>query len=301
MNKFSFIYLVLVYLLFAVYTYFGEINFEYQIIGCFLLILLFGIPHGAIDHIVYKTQNNISNLKFFSFYLSLIILYTICWFIFPKWCLIIFLLLSSYHFGESQFSEFKFNSILKKITSISCGIIVISSLIYYNQTELVKLSNMYMDTQVFTAIFKSPFIEISFYSSSILFILFILYEFVFHSNKLEDLFTILFEMILIHVTFYLFSVLIGFTLYFIFLHSLKVLKQEYQFLKKITNNLSPTEFVKMLLPFTGLSIFFLITFYVGVMTGTLNISTFLFLIIGISVITLPHVFIMANFYNSKVQ
>tara|TARA_B100000614_G_C14482801_1_gene467407 strand:- start:167 stop:643 length:477 start_codon:yes stop_codon:yes gene_type:complete len=158
-----------------------------------------------------------------------------------------------------------------------------------------------MDTQVFTAIFKSPFIEISFYSSSILFILFILYEFVFHSNKLEDLFTILFEMILIHVTFYLFSVLIGFTLYFIFLHSLKVLKQEYQFLKKITNNLSPTEFVKMLLPFTGLSIFFLITFYVGVMTGTLNISTFLFLIIGISVITLPHVFIMANFYNSKVQ
>ena len=301
MNKFSFIYLVLVYLLFAVYTYFGEINFEYQIIGCFLLILLFGIPHGAIDHIVYKTQNNISNLKFFSFYLSLIILYTICWFIFPKWCLIIFLLLSSYHFGESQFSEFKFNSILKKITFISCGIIVISSLIYYNQTELVKLSNMYMDTQVFTTIFKSPLIEISFYSSSILFILFILYEFVFHNNKLEDLFTILFEMILIHVTFYLFSVLIGFTLYFIFLHSLKVLKQEYQFLKKITNNLSPTEFVKMLFPFTGLSIFFLITFYVGVLTGTLNISTFLFLIIGISVITLPHVFIMANFYNSKVQ
>ena len=301
MNKFSFIYLVFIYLLFAVYTYFGEINFEYQIIGCFLLILLFGIPHGAIDHIVYKTQNNISNFKFFSFYLSLIILYTICWFIFPKLCLIMFLLLSAYHFGESQFSEFKFNSIPKKLTSIFCGTIVISSLIYYNQNELVKLSNMYMDTQVFTSIFKSPFIEISFYSSSVLFLLFILFEFLFHSNKLDDLFTILFEMILIHVTFYLFSVLIGFTLYFIFLHSLKVLKQEYQFLKKYTRNLRPTEFVKMLLPFTGLSIFFLIIFYIGIVIGFLNISTFLFLIIGISVITLPHVFIMANFYNTKIQ
>lgn len=301
MNKFSFIYLVFIYLLFAVYTYFGEINFEYQIIGCFLLILLFGIPHGAIDHIVYKTQNNISNFKFFSFYLSLIILYTVCWFIFPKWCLIMFLLLSAYHFGESQFSEFKFNSIPKKLTSIFCGIIVISSLIYYNQNELVKLSNMYMDTQVFTSIFKSPFIEISFYSSSVLFLLFILFEFLFHSNKLDDLFTILFEMILIHVTFYLFSVLIGFTLYFIFLHSLKVLKQEYQFLKKNTSNLRPSEFVKMLLPFTGLSIFFLIIFYIGIVIGFLDISTFLFLIIGISVITLPHVFIMANFYNNKVQ
>lgn len=301
MNKFSFIYLVFIYLLFAVYTYFGEINFEYQIIGCFLLILLFGIPHGAIDHIVYKTQNNISNLKFFSFYLSLIILYTVCWFIFPKWCLVMFLLLSSYHFGESQFSEFKFNSIPKKLTSILCGIIIISSLIYYNQTELVKLSNMYMDTQVFASIFKSPYIEILFYFSGVLFLLFILFEFLFHSNKLDDLFTILFEMILIHVTFYLFSVLIGFTLYFIFLHSLKVLKQEYQFLKKNTSDLRPTNFVKMLLPFTGLSIFFLIIFYISIVIGLLNISTFLFLIIGISVITLPHVFIMANFYNSKVQ
>ena len=63
MINFSFIYLVFIYLLFVVYTYFGEINFEYQIIGCFLLILLFGIPHGAIDHIVYRKQNNISNLK----------------------------------------------------------------------------------------------------------------------------------------------------------------------------------------------------------------------------------------------
>jgi len=301
MNKFSFIYLAFIYLLFAVYTYFGEINFEYQIIGCFLLILLFGIPHGAIDHIVYKTQNNISNLKFFSFYLSLIILYSVSWFIFPKWCLIMFLLLSAYHFGESQFSEFKFNSIPKKLTSIFCGIIIISSLIYYNQTELVKLSNMYIDTQIFTSIFKSHFIEISFFSSSVLFLLLILFEFLFHSNKLDDLFTILFEMILIHVTFYLFSVLIGFTLYFIFLHSLKVLKQEYQFLKKNTGKLRPTEFVKMLLPFTGLSILFLTIFYIGIVIGIINISTFLFLIIGISVITLPHVFIMANFYNSKAQ
>ena len=300
MTKFSFIYLVLIYLLFAVYTYFGEINFEYQTIGCFLLILLFGIPHGAIDHIVYRTQNNISNLKFFSFYLSLIISYTVCWFIFPKLCLILFLLLSAYHFGESQFSEFKFNSIPKKLTSIFCGIVVISSLIYYNQTELVKLSNMYIDTQVFSSIFKDPFIEIAFYSSSVLFLLFVLFEFLFHSNKLDDLFTILFEMILIHVTFYLFSVLIGFTLYFIFLHSLKVLKQEYQFLKKNTSNLRPTEFVKMLLPFTALSVLFLIVFYVCILTGLLDVSTFLFLVVGISVITLPHVFIMANFYNRRV-
>ena len=301
MNKFSFLYLVFIYLLFAVYTYFGDINFEYQIIGCFLLIILFGIPHGAIDHIVYKTQNNISNIKFYTFYLSLIVLYTVFWFIFPKWCLILFLLLSAYHFGESQFSEFNFNSLFKKLSSIFCGMIVISSLIYYNQSELIKLSNMYSDTKVFESVFNSSIIEVSFYTSIILFLLLLLYEFVFNNNNIDDIFTILFEMILIHVTFYLFSVLIGFTLYFIFLHSLKVLKQEFQFLKKNTGDLTIKRFIIMLLPFTALSIFFLLVFYIGIVTGLLKISTFLFLIVGISVITLPHVFIMANFYNNKVH
>ena len=301
MNKFSFLYLVFIYLLFAVYTYFGDINFDYQIIGCFLLIILFGIPHGAIDHIVYKTQNNISNIKFYTFYLSLIVLYTVFWFIFPKWCLILFLLLSAYHFGESQFSEFNFNSLFKKLSSIFCGMIVISSLIYYNQSELIKLSNMYSDTKVFESVFNSSIIEVSFYTSIILFLLLLLYEFVFNNNNIDDLFTILFEMILIHVTFYLFSVLIGFTLYFIFLHSLKVLKQEFQFLKKNTGDLTIKRFIIMLLPFTALSIFFLLVFYIGIVTGLLKISTFLFLIVGISVITLPHVFIMANFYNNKVH
>lgn len=301
MNKFSFLYLVFIYLLFAVYTYFGDINFEYQIIGCFLLIILFGIPHGAIDHIVYKTQNKISNIKFYTFYLSLIVLYTVFWFIFPKWCLILFLLLSAYHFGESQFSDFNFNSVLKKLSSIFCGMIVISSLIYYNQSELINLSNMYSDTKVFEAVFSSSIIEVSFYTSIILFLLLLLYEFVFNNSKIDDLFTILFEMILIHVTFYLFSVLIGFTLYFIFLHSLKVLKQEFQFLKKNTGDLTIKRFIIMLLPFTALSMFFLLFFYIGIITGLLKISTFLFLIVGISVITLPHVFIMANFYNNKVH
>ena len=101
--------------------------------------------------------------------------------------------------------------------------IVISSLIYYNQSELIKLSNMYSDTKVFESVFNASIIEVSFYTSIILFFLLLLYEFVFNNNNIDDLFTILFEMILIHVTFYLFSVLIGFTLYFIFLHSLKVL------------------------------------------------------------------------------
>ena len=160
---------------------------------------------------------------------------------------------------------------------------------------------MYSDTKVFESVFNSSIIEVSFYTSIILFLLLLLYEFVFNNNNIDDLFTILFEMILIHVTFYLFSVLIGFTLYFIFLHSLKVLKQEFQFLKKNTGDLTIKRFIIMLLPFTALSMCFLLVFYIGIVTGLLKISTFLFLIVGISVITLPHVFIMANFYNNKVH
>ena len=50
---------------------------------------------------------------------------------------------------------------------------------------------------------------------------------------------------------------------------------------------------------TLLSIVFMVVFLFLMNFGFINISVFLFSIIGISVITLPHAIIMTNFYNKK--
>ena len=102
MNKFSFLYLVFIYLLASVYTLHNDIVIEHQIIGSFLLISLIGIPHGAIDNVILQSEYKMSKFKFYGLYILSIVLYTLMWFILPIYAFLLFLLISAYHFGESQ-------------------------------------------------------------------------------------------------------------------------------------------------------------------------------------------------------
>ena len=46
MNRYSFTYLVIVYLLFGIYTLNGEIDIDHQLKAALVLMSLFGIPHA---------------------------------------------------------------------------------------------------------------------------------------------------------------------------------------------------------------------------------------------------------------
>ena len=104
-------------------------------------------------------------------------------------------------------------------------------------------------------------------------------------------------MFLIHATFYLFPFIIGFTLYFVALHSIKVMNDEFKFLKDENNNFNIMSFLKLLAPYSILSIvgtsFLLILSYYNYIPYSIP---FLAIII-ISVITLPHAIVMNIFYN----
>jgi lycopene beta-cyclase len=65
-----------------------------------------GIPHGALDHLLLKTKQ--FSLPFFLFkYSTGIILYYILWQLFPLFSLLLFIVYSSLHFGESELVEIK--------------------------------------------------------------------------------------------------------------------------------------------------------------------------------------------------
>jgi Brp/Blh family beta-carotene 15,15'-monooxygenase len=97
-------------ILFAWQQYDGEIPMKIQLIYFTIMIGATGIPHGALDHIVAKTTatNNgqyFSIQKFLGRYLLAIILYSASWIFFPGISLIIFLLISAWHFGETDLSS----------------------------------------------------------------------------------------------------------------------------------------------------------------------------------------------------
>ena len=115
MNSFTFIYIIGVFIILNLFQGFTNISLENQLIYSSILILLLGIPHGAIDHVLFFKKRKMSQLKFYSIYLGLSFLFVILWHILPVTSLILFLLISAFHFGESQFADIFFKKSLRFI------------------------------------------------------------------------------------------------------------------------------------------------------------------------------------------
>jgi|SaaInlStandDraft_1057018.scaffolds.fasta_scaffold108679_1 beta-carotene 15,15'-dioxygenase len=297
MNKLLFIYIVICYLIASVFTLENTITIQNQLLGSSILVIIFGIPHGAIDNILFLTESNLSKKVFYLLYFLSMLLYCFLWFISPLYSFIFFLFMSAYHFGESQLSNYNIEINFSKFIFLIWGVALISTLFLYNAEELSNLFNSYDDTSNFSIIFKYNVLDFLFYSSNFVIVLSLLYLKI---NKLitnEIFSTELFQIILLHITFFIFPVIISFTLYFVFLHSIKVLLQEYSYLEQKISGLNLMKFIKLLAPFTLLSLFFFIIFILISNIYNIDISLLLFLIISISVITLPHSISMTSFYD----
>ena len=297
MNKLLFIYIVICYLIASVFTLENTITIQNQLLGSSILVIIFGIPHGAIDNILFLTESNLSKKVFYLLYFLSMLFYCFLWFISPLYSFIFFLFMSAYHFGESQLSNYNIEINFSKFIFLIWGVALISTLFLYNAEELSNLFNSYDDTSNFSIIFKYNVLDFLFYSSNFVIVLSLLYLKI---NKLitnEIFSTELFQIILLHITFFIFPVIISFTLYFVFLHSIKVLLQEYSYLEQKISGLNLMKFIKLLAPFTLLSLFFFIIFILISNIYNIDISLLLFLIISISVITLPHSISMTSFYD----
>ena len=146
MNIFTFLFVVSTYFLFLIFSSFTEISLESQILFASFFILLIGIPHGAIDHILFFKKRSFSQLKFYSIYLGLILLFLLLWIFFPFWSLLLFLLISAFHFGESQFSDIKAQKLLRYSLFPFWGIALLSTLMHYNLSEIIEITTFFEDT-----------------------------------------------------------------------------------------------------------------------------------------------------------
>lgn len=299
MNKFSFIYLVFVYLLGSIYTLQSNITIEHQIIGSFLLIALIGIPHGAIDNVILQSEYKITKFKFYSLYLLSIFLYSLMWIILPFYAFILFLIISAYHFGESQLINHLTKIKHKKLIFLLWGVSLISTLFYYNQLELSNLFYSNSDTKNLIYIFNSNIIKYIFFASNSIIIGFLVYLSLYRNVSKNEMNQELFQIFLIHITFYLFPIIISFTLYFVFLHSLKALTQEFKYLNQKVEKTSIIKFIKILFPHSFISLLFVSFLIILSQKNFIVVSELLLLIISISVITLPHAIVMTKFYENN--
>ena len=297
MNLFTFIYLVGIYLLLNLFQGFENIGIENQLIYSSIFILMIGIPHGAIDHILLFKKREMSQIKFYAIYLGLIIGFIIMWHFSPLYSLLFFLLISAFHFGESQFADIKFYPFLKNLFYFFWGLSLLSTLIFYNIDELNKITLYFDDTLALEKIYNTSKVRLLFYFTNAITVLAIFAMTIFKKIKIERLLSESFLLFLIHITFYLFPFIIGFTLYFVALHSLKVMNDEFMFFKDENPKFSILDFLKMLAPYSILSIFFTAILLSLSYLNYIPYSIPFLSIMIISVITLPHAIVMNIFYN----
>jgi lycopene beta-cyclase len=136
--------------------------FSYLILALGLLII--GIPHGALDHLLLKKKSE-SILRFVGQYLFIIGLYLICWKLNSVLSLLVFLLFSSFHFGESEWEEPGLRKTNKnsKTLSFFTGASLLVCIIFTHVNESIAIINELFPFQsIYTSklVYFSPYISI---------------------------------------------------------------------------------------------------------------------------------------------
>ena len=268
--------------------FFGLEN-SYSILLFLVVMLSIGIPHGSVDHIIAfinpKARKFDSKLLFYVIYLSLIGINILLWIISPFLGLLVFLLISCYHFGETQ--VIGYNSTDNKLLNFVIGANILLSLFLNNIKELQEI--LYIIPQ-FSAFDLSNFDNVFFLLISVAVLMTSIVNF--DIKRKVPLYA---EITILYMIFYHTDLLTSFALYFGFCHSLPMLMLEFKEFK--TDNF--IKFYIKTLPFTILSIIFGFLLYQFNNDLLTSDNLILFVFIVISSLTLPHVFIMKDFVKDK--
>ena len=97
-------------------------------------MIAIGIPHGALDHKVFRQP--IYSIPFITSYIGLMLLVGLGWFLSPVLSLFFFLIGSAWHFGETEFNEF---GIQNRITQLMYGTIILSCMILPHAQESIEI------------------------------------------------------------------------------------------------------------------------------------------------------------------
>ena len=287
MNKISFYHSLIFFNLCIFLSAFEYLRDNRLLILSLFLILSLGISHGALDHL--KGQKLIKLLKYksiISFYILYIFIgfsIIILWLLFPKFLLLTFLIVASFHFGkeDSEFIHYKTN---QDLVYFFKGSIVITAPLLFHKDETLEIFN-YLNFDISQNLLISNeflylIIIISFFANIYISL-----------NKHIDIKSLLImDFVSILLLNYFLSPILAFTIYFCFLHSVR-----HSF--KLSNELNKKNFFK------GFKAFAIKALPLTILTAVLFLISLLFLnnyyfldsaiskviFIGLASLTFPHI------------
>ncbi|MCH7396874.1 Brp/Blh family beta-carotene 15,15'-dioxygenase [Belliella sp. DSM 107340] len=273
----------------AISYYFFFENIEaFQLVIFSGVILIIGIPHGAIDHLLPQDKDATSSLMVFLVkYFSIMLIYLYTWYFFPKLSLLVFLTISAYHFGQTHF--------------VNHSVTKFRSLCYFflgsNFLGIILLSDFQATEEILSSIAEVSFIEPFRYL--VMLSLFIVSFSLTFIQKIENKSILLTEITLLSVFLYFTPLLLSFGLYFGFWHSLPSLLIEFEEVSRDYSKEKLKKFILHLMPFSIISILGIIFILFLSNTYLQKDQMILLFFILVSLISAPHIFVMNKFIESR--
>ncbi len=293
-------------ILFAWQQYNGEIPTKIQLLYFAIMIGATGIPHGALDHIIAKTSA-ISNGQRFSIqqflgrYVLAILLYSASWIFFPGISLIIFLLISAWHFGETDLS----NAVDTRAWNLSrmlwgSLVLMLILLSHFEETASVVL-RITQGSEIAQKTLEHLKINGIYYFSGVVCLFFAIAAISNHKNKISISYLYIINLVAILMLCSQLPLLPAFALYFGGWHAIRSFEIIFKFLHEAKEEMAskPLTLWKNALPMTFLAAFgFIFMAYIWNGTG-LKMDPLPAIFIFLSIITLPHLDVMDKLINRQ--
>ena len=204
---------------------------EFQILIGFILILSFGILHGANDLLLIKRVNTkkkeLSFYKILIYYITVVIIGALLFYLIAWFALLLFIIISGYHFGEQHWEEIKIsdNKWTSSLFQFNYGVFILLLLFYFHSQEVKNI--VFQITRISFLNFNIPLFLNSFGISLVLISIYLFYQ---NSEFKKHIIINIFYLLVFAIIFKTASLIWGFALYFILWHSIPSIIGQLKFL-----------------------------------------------------------------------
>ena len=250
------------------------------------LILTIGISHGSLDHIKGKKLIKVLGFKsssiFYFGYIFVGLTTIFIWILFPKFLLLLFLIIAAFHFGKEDSEFINKNKNFELIYFLKGSLVIVAPLLFHKSETLSIFKSLNFDITSNTLISNEIlylFIFLSLISNIILSL----------NKSFESKSLLLMDFLSILILNYFLNPIIAFTIYFCFLHSIR---HSISLIKKINKNIKKgfPRFLKKALPLTIFTIFgYFFAIYFLNNYNEFNESVYKAIFIGLASLTFPHI------------
>lgn len=270
---------------------------EFEILVGFILILSFGILHGANDLLLIKHINSkkklLSFYRILCYYFMVVLIGALLFYLLPWLALLLFIIVSAYHFGEQHWEQLKTTKPrwIVSLFQFNYGIFILLLLFNFHDEEVKKV--VFQITTLSFAGFNILFALICF---GISLLLLGGYFYIHHDEFKNQVIVNVFYLLVFTIIFKTTTLIWGFAIYFVFWHSIPSILEQLKFLYGSSNFANFKSYFRSAFVYWIASLVGIATLYLVFKDKEIfNALFFSFL----AAITFPHALVIFKMFNKK--